>query len=98
MGKFHQLRVRQKTIFKILSIKGYQNWLGNADTLAFGSVGASFKGHHCVRNMRINKEIFSALVQFRAENITNDYQDLAHEQRELKSLISKITKCLISIN
>ena len=32
--------------------------------------------------MKINNEIFCALVQFRTQNITNDYQDLAHELKE----------------
>ena len=39
--------------------------------------------------MRINKEIFCALVQFRAKNITNDYQDLARELKEELILLGR---------
>ena len=54
MGGFHQLGVRQKTIFKRYSIKGYQKWVVDAETVAFGSAGAAAEGCHYYRNMRIN--------------------------------------------
>ena len=47
------------------------------------------EGCHYYRNMRINKEIFCALVQFRAKNITNDYQDLARELKEELILLGR---------
>ena len=66
-----------KAIFKRHSIKSYQKWV--VDTVAFGSAGATVEGRHYYRNIRINKEIFCALVQFRAEHKPNGYQDLAHK-------------------
>ena len=84
MGGLHQLSLRYKTIIKRHSIKGYQKWVIDVETVAFGSTGASVKGRHYYHNIRINKEIFSAWVQFRAENITNDYQDLTHEPKRKK--------------
>ena len=34
----HKLRVRQKTIFRSRSIKGYQKWVVNAETAVLRSV------------------------------------------------------------
>ena len=82
MGGFHQLRVRQKTIFKRHAIKGYQQWVVDAKTIAFGSAAGAIEGRHYYRNMRINKEIFCALVQYRVEEITNDYKDLDPSLKE----------------
>ena len=78
MGGFHQLRVIQKISFKRHSIKGHQKWVVDTETVLFGSEGASDEGRHYYRDMRINKETFCALVQFRFENITKKYQDLPH--------------------
>ena len=88
MGGFHQLRVRQKTIFKRHAIKGYQQWVIDAKTIAFGSAPAAIEGRHYYRNMRVNKEIFCALVQYRVENITNNYKDFDHNLKELFNSLS----------
>ena len=55
MGRFHQLRVRQKTIFKRHSIKGYQKQVVDAETVAFGSAGVAVEDRHYYRKMIINK-------------------------------------------
>ena len=81
--------LRQKTIFKRHSIKGYQKWVVAAKTVAFGSAGAAVDGRYYYCKMRINKEIFCALVQFRTKNITNDYEDLASEINEELILLGR---------
>ena len=91
MEGFHQLHVRQKTIFKRHSIKGYQKWVVDAETVAFGSAGAAVEGRHYDLIMRIKKKIFCALVQFKAENIANNYQDLTHELKEELILLGRKT-------
>ena len=64
-----------------------------------GSSDAAVEGRH-YRNMRINKEMFCALVQHRVEELTNDYNDI---HIELKSLFwnlksdSYLTKLFIFI-
>ena len=48
MGGFHQLSATQKTIFKRHSIKSYQKWVVDTETVGFGSAGAtSSRGLHC---------------------------------------------------
>ena len=44
MEGFDQLHVRQKTVFKRHSIKGYQKLVVHAETVAFGSQGAAVEG------------------------------------------------------
>ena len=83
MGELHELGVRQKTIYKRHTLRGYQRWVIDAKTVSSGSSDASLEGRHHYRNMRINNEIFSALVQYRVEELTNDYN---HMNIELKSL------------
>ena len=46
MEGFDQLHVRQKTIFKRHSIKGSQKLVVDAETVPFGSEGASVEGCH----------------------------------------------------
>ena len=43
---FDQLHVRQKTIFERHSIKGSQKLVVDAETVTFGSEGASVEGCH----------------------------------------------------
>ena len=81
MGGFHQLRVQQKTIFKRHSITGYRKWLTDAGVAAARSADAAVEGRHYYRNMRINKELFCALVQHKVETLNfelkNLFKDLA---------------------
>ena len=49
MGGFHQLRVRQKTIYKRHAVKGYQTWCTDAKTIAVCSAGSAIEGRHYYR-------------------------------------------------
>ncbi len=74
MGGFHQLRVRQRILHKRHSCKGYKSWWVDAGTIAEGSASRAEEGGHYYRNMRLHKETFCALVQFRVEKITSNYE------------------------
>ena len=76
MSGFHQLRVLQRIIYKRHACKGYQSWWVNAGTIVFGSSENAFSGGHYYRNMRLHKESFNALVQFRAEKITSGFSEI----------------------
>ena len=49
---------------------GYKEWFVDCGTISPGSVNNAFEGNHYYRCMRLLKEAFDALVQFRTENIT----------------------------
>ena len=74
MGRFHALHVRQKTIYKQNTRRGYQKWVIDEKTIAPRSSDAAVEKKHYNRNMRISK-MFCALVQYRVEELTNDYND-----------------------
>lgn len=74
MGGFHQLRVRQRLISKRHTVMGYKNWFVDAGVIAPGSVDAAFNGKHYYRCMRLLKEAFDALTQFRIETLTENYE------------------------
>ena len=76
MGRFHELCVRKKTIYKRHAFTGYQKRLIHAKTIAPGSSDAAVERRYYYRNMRINKEIFCALVQYRVEELTNCFKDI----------------------
>lgn len=69
MGGFHQLRVRQKLLFKRHSCRGYNQWCVDSGIIASGSADQAFEGRHYYRSMRVHKECFDALVQFKVEEI-----------------------------
>ena len=73
MGGFHQLRVMQRLIYKRHYSKGYRDWCVDAKTIADGSADQAFEGRHYYRCMRIHKECFDALVQYRIENLTGTF-------------------------
>ena len=83
MGGFHELHVRQKTIYKRHALRGYQKWVVDAKTIARGSSDAGAEVRRYYRNMRINEEIFCALVQHRVEGLNNDSNDLDMELKLL---------------
>ena len=89
MGELHELCARQKTLYKRHALRGYQRWVIDAKTVSSGSSDASVEGRHHYRKIRINKEFFSALVQYRVEEVTNDYNDM---DIELKSLFFNLGK------
>ena len=82
MGGFHQLRVRQRLIFKRHSCIGYKDRFVDAGTISAGSVDQAFSGKHYYRCMRILKESFNALIQYRAERLSNNYSTIPVELRE----------------
>ena len=79
MGDFHQLTVRQKTIFKRHNIMGYHKWLTDAGVVAAGYADAAVEGRHYYSNMRISKELFCVLVQHKVETLTSKYQEMDFE-------------------
>ena len=86
MGGFHQLRVRQKLLFKRHSCRGYKQWCVDAGIIASGSADQAFEGRHYYRCMRIHKEVFDALVQFKIEEVTQSHKNI--EPELLSSLVT----------
>ena len=70
MGGFHQLRVIQKLLFRRHICKGYKQWCLDAGVIAEGLAAQALESRHYHRSMRVHKECFDALIQFRTENIT----------------------------
>ena len=79
MGGFHQLRVRQKLLFKRHGCGGYRQWCVDSDIIASGSADQAFEGRHYYRSMRVHKECFDALVQFKVEEITSGHTNTQPE-------------------
>ena len=72
MGGFHQLRVMQRILYKRHHCNGYMEWCIDAKTIAKRSTEQAFEGRHYYRSMRLHKECFDALVQFRVESLTEN--------------------------
>ena len=70
MGGFHQLRVMQRLLYKRYACRGLKDWFTDAGVIASGSVDQALEGRHYFRSMRLHKECFDALVQFRIEDLT----------------------------
>ena len=70
MGGFHQLRVMQRLLYKRYACRGLKDWFTDAGVIASGSVDQALEGRHYFRSMRLRKECFDALVQFRIEDLT----------------------------
>ena len=79
MSGFHQLRVRQRIIFKRYVCKGFRKWFIDAGIIAEGSADMALKGRRYYRNMRLLKKSFSVLVQYRVGNFSNNYKNLGEE-------------------
>ena len=73
---FHQLRVRQKLIYKQYGCVGYKEWFVDAGIIAPGSVDKAFSGYHYYHCMRLLKESFDALVQYKTDQLTNNYETM----------------------
>ena len=86
MGGFHQLRVRQKLLFKRHNCRGYRQWCVDAGIIASGSSDQAFEGRHYYRSMRIHKECFDALVQFKVGIVTESHNKT--ESEFLSSLVA----------
>ena len=78
MGCFHQMRVFQRVLFKRYNCMDLQDWLIDSWTIAAGSVSLSqaFEGRHYYRSLRLHKEEFDALVQWRVEDTTNKFEHI----------------------
>ena len=73
--------VRQKSY--LYDLRWYQKWVIDATEIANFSSDAAVEGRHYYREMRINKELFCALVQYRVEELTNYYNNMDIEQKSL---------------
>ena len=73
MGGFHQLRVRQRILHKRHGCMGYKSLWIDAGVIPSGSADKSAEGNHYYRCMRLHKETFNALIQFRAESLTSNF-------------------------
>ena len=83
MGGFHQLRVKQRLLFKRYSFRGMKQWCVDAETIADGSADQAFEGRHYYRCMRIHKECFDALVQMRTEQITSEFNFFCYAKTDV---------------
>ena len=76
MGGFHTLRVRQRLIFKRHGFLNFKDWCVDSGIIALGSVDTAIMAKHYYRNMRLLKESFDALVQYRVDQLTDTYSDI----------------------
>ena len=67
MGGFHQLRVRQKQIYKRYVCLDFKSCFIESGVIANGSVDQEIEGRHYYRSIIILKESFNALVQYSFE-------------------------------
>ena len=72
MGGFHQLRVKQRLIYKRSNCIGIKEWCIDAGIIASGSVAQAIEGHHYYRCMHLHKECFDTLYQFRFDKMKSD--------------------------
>ena len=71
------------------ALRVYQKWVIDAKTIALASSDAEVQGRHYYRNMRINKEMVCALVQYSVKELANNYNDMS---MELKSLFLNLRR------
>ena len=67
----------QKLLYKRHHCKGYMDWCVDAQAIAGGSAEQAFEGRHYYRSMRVHKECFDALIQYRIENLTGGLSKLS---------------------
>ena len=48
----------------------------DAGNIAEGSSSQAFEGRHYFRSMRVHKEGFDALAQYKIENLTDNYKNI----------------------
>ncbi len=76
MGGFHQLRLRQKLLYKRYSCRGYKEWWVESGVIAAGSADQAFEGRNYYRCMRLHKECFDALMQHRIMEVTCSHTNM----------------------
>ena len=64
MDGFHQLRVRQKQIYKRYVCLDFKILFKDSRVIAKGSVDQAIEGRHYYRSMKTLKESFNALVHY----------------------------------
>ena len=95
MGGFHQLRVRQKQIYKRYACLNFKSWFIDSGVIAKGSADQAIEGRHYYRSMRILKESFNALVQYSFEKAMLENGD---DFSEIKNVILNLRKETTSAN
>ena len=84
MDGFHQLRVRQKQIYKRYVCLDFKSWFIDNGVIVKGSVDQAIEGSHYYRNMKILKESFNVLVQYSFEKAMLENRD---DFSEIKNVI-----------
>ena len=95
MGGFHQLRVRQKQIYKRYACLDFKSWFIDSEVIAKDSLDQAIEGRHYYRSMRILKESFNALVQYSFEKAMLENGD---DFSEIKNVILNLRKETTSAN
>ena len=89
LGGFHQLKVRQKLIYKRHCAVGYKQWAVDSGIVRENSSEQAFDGRHYYRTMNVVKSRLCALLQFRMEQLTSNYGSL---DDGLKSKLTRLAK------
>ena len=95
MGDFHQLRVRQKQIYKQYACLDFKSWFIDSGVMPKGSADQTIEGKHYYRSMRILKESFNALVQYSFKKAMLENGD---DFSEIKNVILNLRKVTTSAN
>ena len=95
MGSFHQLRVRQKQIYKQYVYLDFKIWFIDSGVIAKGSIDQAIEGRHYYWSMRILKESFNALVQYSFKKTIFENGD---NFSEIKNVILNLRKETTSAN
>lgn len=62
-------------IFKLHNIESYCEWLTDPGVVVSGSADPAVKGRHFHKDMRINKELFYALIKHKVEILISRYEE-----------------------
>ena len=95
MGGFHQLRVRQKQIYKRYACLDFKSWFLGSRVIAKGSTDQAIEGRHYYQSMSILKQSFNALVQYSFEKTTLENGD---DFSEINNVILNLRKEKTSAN
>ena len=69
MGGFHQLRVKQRLIYKRFNCIVIKERCVDVEIIAPGSAAQAMEGHHYHRCIHLHKKCFDTLVKFRFEKM-----------------------------
>ena len=65
------------------------NWFVHVEVIAEGLSTAAIEGRHYYRNMRLLKESFNSLIQFRTKDALESMQELCDALRQLNECPSR---------